>query len=79
MNIQEKKLRKFVTRIANTTPDEIACEDCYEHMNRFADMLQAGEDPAIVMPLVQQHLDMCNLCGEEFEALVEALEAVTSS
>ena len=78
MKIQEKKLKNFVTLIANTTPDEIACDDCYEHMNRFADMLQDGKDPAKVLPLVQQHLEMCMLCGEEFDALVEALEAATS-
>lgn len=78
MNIQEKKLRKFVTNIARTTPDEIACDECYEQLNHFADMLQGGEDPALVMPLVQQHLDMCNLCGEEFTALMEALEVATA-
>lgn len=78
MKIKEKKLRKFVAKIANTTPDEIACDDCYEQLNRFADMLQGGKDPAQVMPLVQQHLDMCKLCGEEFEGLIEALEAATS-
>ena len=78
MNIKENKLRKLVTRIARTTPDEIACDDCYEQLNHFADMLQGGEDPALLMPLVQQHLDMCNLCGEEFTALLEALEAATA-
>jgi hypothetical protein len=75
MRIPEDKLKNFISKIAATRPDEIGCEDCYEQLSLFADMLRDGKDPAKVMPLMQHHLEMCNICGEEFEALVQALEA----
>jgi len=34
---------------------------------------QAGKNAAEAMPLVQEHLDRCNDCREEFEALLAAL------
>lgn len=77
MRIPEEKLKKFIKKIAATRPDEIGCDDCYEQLSLFADMLRDGKDPAKVMPLMQHHLEMCSLCDEEFGALVEALEAVS--
>lgn len=78
MKIQEEKLRNFIQKIAATRPDEISCDGCYEHLNRFAEMLQDGKDPIKVMPLVQHHIEMCAICGEEFEALIKAMEAVST-
>ena len=77
MSIPEEKLKFFINKIAATRPDEIGCDDCYEQLSQFADMLRDGKDPAKLMPLMQHHLEMCSICGEEFEALVEALEAVS--
>ena len=35
-----------------------------------------GEDAGHLMPLVQQHLDLCAECREEYEALLRVLEAL---
>lgn len=77
MRIPEEKLKNFIKKIAATLPEEIGCDDCFEQLSVFADMLRDGKDPAKVMPMMQHHLEMCNVCGEEFEALVQALEAVS--
>lgn len=77
MRIPEEKLKDFIKKIAATLPEEIGCDDCFEQLSLFADMLRDGKDPAKVMPMMQHHLEMCSVCGEEFEALVEALEAVS--
>ena len=78
MSIDEEKLKNLVTKISKTRPDEIGCDRCYEELHRFTDMLREGNDPAKVMPLVQHHLEMCHGCGEEFEGLLQALEAVNA-
>ena len=75
MKIQHETLRMIVHKISITRPEEIECDTCYQELNRFADMLLQGEEPSIVMPLVQHHLEMCNSCGEEFQALLDALKA----
>lgn len=39
-------------------------------------MRLTGKNPAEAMPLVQDHLDRCGECREEFEALMMALRAL---
>jgi len=56
-----------------TRPDEIGCDECFEQLDRFVEMVLNGEDATAVMPLVQDHLDRCKACREEYEALLAAL------
>ena len=69
-------LKQMVRGIITTRPDEIACDECFEQVDRFAEMVLAGKDAAEVLPLVQDHLDRCGDCHEELEALLAALRAV---
>ena len=51
---------------------EIGCDDCFEALDRFITIQLAGLDTAEAMPLVHEHLHMCE---EEFEAPLTALSA----
>ena len=62
-----------------TRPDEIGCGNCFEKLNRFAELELAGKSPEEAMPLVRDHLERCNDCREEYEALLEALKAMRFS
>ena len=73
-NVNEETLKKLVEMLAGTVDDEIACEECFEHLDKFVDMYLTGEDPTKVMPLVQHHLDMCNCCHEDFMGLMRAMQ-----
>ena len=66
----------MVRAIATTRPDELGCDECFEQVDRFADMVLEGRDASEALPLVQDHLDRCRDCHEEFEALVTALRAL---
>lgn len=57
-----------------TRPDEIGCDECFEKLDKFAEMELAGKSPGKAMPLVQDHLNKCGDCREEYEALLEALK-----
>lgn len=72
-------LKKMVRNIVSTRPDEIGCDDCFEQLNRFAELVLAGQSATAMMPLVQHHLDHCMDCREEFEALLRALRAQGSA
>jgi hypothetical protein len=69
-------LKQMARGIMTTRPDEIACDECFQQMDRFVEMKLAGADPAEAMPLVQDHLTRCDSCREEFEALLAALKAI---
>jgi predicted anti-sigma-YlaC factor YlaD len=62
--------------IASTRPDEIGCDECFERLGGFVEMALVGKNAAEAMPLVQDHLDRCGDCRQEFEALLAALRRV---
>ena len=70
-------VKRMARGIATTRPDEIGCDECFAQMDQFVDLILAGQDAAQAMPHVQDHLNRCQDCREEFEALLEALRVVS--
>ena len=66
-------LHKLVRMVAETREEEIGCDECFERLDRFVEMRFSGLDAAAAMPLVQDHLEKCGDCHEEFEMLLEAM------
>lgn len=73
MNLEPAALKQMVRVVLSTRPDEIGCEECFDELDRFVEMTLAGKDAAEAMPLVQDHLERCRDCREEFEALLKVL------
>jgi len=76
MKLSADVLKKMVNSIAMTRPDEIACDECFEQLDIFAEQMLAGKPAAEAMPLVEDHLNRCKDCHEEFEALLEAVKSL---
>jgi hypothetical protein len=74
--LDAETLQGLVQMVFSTRPDELSCGECFEQVDRFAELVLVGKDAAEAMPLVQDHLDRCGCCREEFEALLMALEAI---
>jgi len=70
------KLKRLVRDIVTASPQEIGCDECFEQLDRFVELELAGKNAAQALPLVQDHLDRCDNCREEFEALLAALRAM---
>lgn len=75
MEMDKQTLEKLVELIARTREEEIGCDMCFAEMDRFVEMLHAGDDPNSILPLVRQHLEICENCHEEFDALLDALNS----
>ena len=69
-------VKMMVRGIMSTRADEIGCDECFERVDRYAELVLEGRDAAAALPLVRDHLDRCNDCREEFEALLTALRAL---
>ena len=67
--------KMLLREIAETREVEIGCDECFEQVDRFVEMKISGLNTAQAMPLVQEHLQICGECREEFEALLLALRA----
>lgn len=66
-------LKRMLGMLARTQDTEHDCDEVYRVLDQFAEAMARGEDAATWMPLVQQHLEMCPDCREEFEALLRIL------
>jgi hypothetical protein len=64
---------KLVSLLAETREIEIGCDQCFEHLDSFAETELSGLDASAAMPLVGDHLDKCADCRSTLEALLRAL------
>jgi len=71
----QPKFVNIMRMIFNTNLEEIVCEDCYDAIDQYVDMLQAGRNAGEILPEVKNHLGICAGCDEEFKALIAILEA----
>jgi predicted anti-sigma-YlaC factor YlaD len=74
MKLEPQFLKQIVRAIVDTQPEEMDCDQCFEELDFFAEMVLAGKPAEEAMPLVQDHLHRCGPCREEFEALLDALK-----
>ena len=78
MRLDRDTLKQIVHEVITTRPDEITCRQCFDHLDRFAEITLVGKNASEAMPLVQDHLEHCGECRQEFEALLLALEGFRS-
>jgi hypothetical protein len=76
MRLDRNTLKQIIQEVITTRPDEISCGQCFDHLDHFAEITLVGINAAEAMPLVQDHLEHCRECREEFEALLEALQGL---
>jgi len=67
-------LKNYLIAVQHTHEVEYDCDEVYNLMDQYTEMVNSGEDAAQLMPLVKQHLEMCHCCLEEYEALLRILE-----
>jgi hypothetical protein len=73
-NHQIRQFGNIMRTIFATQDEDITCDECFEHIDQYVEMLQAGEDPATVLPQVKHHLEQCRCCEYELKALIAILE-----
>ncbi len=61
--------------IFSTQDEDITCGECFQSIDRYVEMLDAGDDPGVVLPQVKRHLEQCGCCRDEVEALIVILQA----
>ena len=67
--------KALIEEIVEVREEEIGCDECFEQVDHFIEMELSGLNAAQAMPLVQEHLEICGECREEFGVLLMALQA----
>ena len=73
MEIAVLKLKRIMQGILSADPHEIGCDDCFQNLDAYVDLMLAGENAAEEYPRVHDHLRRCRNCQEEFDATIVAL------
>jgi hypothetical protein len=70
----EKPWHSLLQSALETEAHEINCVECFDLLDQYAEFILEGGNPDEIMPTVRQHLDHCNCCTHEFEALMVILQ-----
>jgi len=76
MKLSSEVIQKMMEAVKMTREHELDCGHCYDELDQFVELELSGKNAAEVMPLVQEHLDLCGACREEYQALLDALKAI---
>ena len=64
----------FLRVLENVREQEISCDEIYKKIDEYVEREVNKKDAAQLMPLIREHLDICQECCEEYEALLDVLE-----
>ena len=62
MKLSSEVIQKLMGAVKMTREHELDCGHCYDEIDQFVELELSGKNAAEVMPLVQEHLDICG-CG----------------
>ena len=64
----------FLRVLEDVRRDELSCEEIYSKLDEYVEYEVDSKDAAHVMPLIREHLDICQECCEEYEILLDVVE-----
>lgn len=78
MPLSKQQIDTLLTLVVNSTPDSMSCDGCLVNVAQFAEAELMGASLCDSMQKVQTHLQNCPCCNDEYQALLAALETVTT-
>ena len=72
------RVLKLLQEILSLHEAAVDCDTCGEQIDCLAELVAVGHDSNMLLPAVQEHLDCCRECKEEFQALLCILKAQQS-
>jgi predicted anti-sigma-YlaC factor YlaD len=79
MNLSDDQIRSLLQDVSRTRDHELTCDECLGELGSFAELTLEGRPVDEAYDLVQQHLQICGECREEFALLLKALEDLVES
>lgn len=67
-------LRLLVEAALVTRSGELGCDTCLDHVAAYAELRLTGIAIPKALRLVEEHLELCSECHEEFSALAATLK-----
>ncbi len=72
--LRDEVIVKFLRILEDVRAEDMSCDEMFNRLDEFVEAEVESHDAEKLMPLVREHLDMCDHCEEEYEALLDVLE-----
>jgi len=60
--------------VLSTDPGDVGCEQTWELIDAYAELVIAGKDPERTYPGISAHLRGCDPCTEDYRGLLHAMQ-----
>ena len=74
ITVDEDSVTTLMRLIEQTKEGEYSCEETFDLLDEYAELVAADEDVEALMPLVKKHVDHCPDCGPRYEILLDILQ-----
>jgi len=74
LDAQNEVVLKFLQILENVREEEMSCDEMFIQLDEFVEHEVKSRDAAKIMPLIQEHIDLCPECCDEYQALLTVLE-----
>ena len=72
--LTQEMLVDLMNRLEKTTEDAYCCDEVFALLDEYVELVVDDEQARQLMPLVQNHLDICSDCRDEYDVLLHVLE-----
>ena len=71
--MDDRDRRQLIRRLVGPRDPEIACEECFEQLDRYVELELRGADAEAAVPGMRAHLTGCPACDADHASLVALL------
>ena len=68
--MKRERFEAWLRNIYRTEEVEISCTECFDLISSFVEVERSGTDVPAEWSPIEQHLDQCQACRDEYESLV---------
>jgi len=73
--LTERILKALIQQVEQTKEGIYTCEETFDLLDEYAELINSNQEAARLMPLVKAHLDICAGCTQRYEILLKILNA----
>lgn len=75
-NLSNEAVLEMLRVLENAREEDIPCGEIHLRLDEYVEREIDKKDAARLMPLIREHLDVCEECCEEYEALLDVLNKI---
>lgn len=74
LTLNEDTASSLMRLIERTNEGEYCCEETFDLLDEYVELVASEQDVEVLMPLVKKHVDHCPDCGPRYEILLDILQ-----